>query len=196
MELNEFDDVLEAKQTLESAQKRLSELRSERSKLPEQVDELTEELTDAQATATVEGRDPSEDPDVKDLKAELEELRERHTQIETEIRTAEKVENKAESRLREAKEEAIRSVQSDATEEVGQALRRVRTALQDVTEEIEGLFSTFRKYDSVDAPISEVDSTERLPEAHPFNLQDLAVLARIDWQAVRGAVEDQIERVE
>jgi chromosome segregation ATPase len=196
MELNDFDDVVEAKETLESAQKRLSELRSERSKLPEQIDELTEQLTEVQATATVEGRDPSEDPDVKDVKAELEELRERHTAIETEIRTAEKVEEKAERRLREAKEEAIRGVQSDATAEVGQALRRVRTALQDVTEEIETLFDAFRKYDSVDAPISSVDSTERLPEAHPFTLQDLAVLARIDWQTVRGVVEEQIERAE
>ena len=197
MQLHDFDAVEEAKQTLESAQERLSDLRSERTALPDEIDRLTEALTEAQAEAQVEGRDPNQDPDVKEIQDRLEELRNRHREIETEIRTAEKVEEKAEDRLRDAREEAILSIRDDAEEEIGQALRGALEAWEDARQEVQALFDAFHRWEDVDAPRDETsDGFDRLPEAHPFDKMDVKILAQIDWGTVRREIERAIERGE
>jgi chromosome segregation ATPase len=197
MQLHDFDTVEEAKQTLESAQDRLSELRSEKGELPDEIDRLTEALTEAQAEAQVQGRDLNQDPDVKEIRGQLEELRNRHTEIETEIRTAEKVEEKAEDRLRDAREEAILSIRDDAEEEIRQALRGALDAWEEAREQVQALFDAFHRYEPIDAPRDELsDSFDRLPKAHPFDKMDVKILAQIDWGTVRREIERAIERGE
>jgi len=197
MKLIDFDRVENARQTLESASDRLSELRDEQENLPTQIDELTEQLTDAQAEAQVEGRNPNEDPDVQEIQARLEELRERNKEIQTEIAAAEKVEEKAEARLKEARTEAIRSIQDDAEEEIRQSLHDVLDAWENARQKVQSLFDLFHEYEPVDGPRSELsDGFERLPDAHPFDKLDVRVLAQIDWGTVRREIERAIERGE
>ena len=195
MELHDFEPVQDAEQKLESAQQTLSRLRDEKERLPGEIDRLTEELTDAQAEAQVEGRDPNEDERVQEIQGQLEQLRNRHREIETEIRTAEKVEEKAQDRLKNAREEAILSIQEDAEEEIGQALRRVRDSWEETRQEVQALFDLFHEYEAVDGPRSELsDGFERLPDAHPFDKMDVLILAQIDWGTVRSEIERAIER--
>jgi len=195
MELHDFEPVQDAEQKLESAQQTLSRLRDEKERLPGEIDRLTEELTDAQAEAQVEGRDPNEDERVQEIQGQLEQLRNRHREIETEIRTAEKVEEKAQDRLKNAREEAILSIQEDAEEEIGQALRRVRDSWEETRQEVQALFDLFHEYEAVDGPRSELsDGFERLPDAHPFDKMDVRILAQIDWGTVRSEIERAIER--
>jgi len=197
MELHDFEPVQDAEQKLESAQQTLSRLRDEKERLPGEIDRLTEELTDAQAEAQVEGRDPNEDERVQEIQGQLEQLRNRHREIETEIRTAEKVEEKAQDRLKNAREEAILSIQEDAEEEIGQALRRVRDSWEETRQEVQALFDLFHEYEAVDGPRSELsDGFERLPDAHPFDKYDIRILAQLDWRTVRNEIERAIERGE